>query len=206
MDTSTIFDRPSGKSFTIQKSLTNTQLADVDLQKNSVLSSQISPKINSGKSVELINLRKNAKQYRVFVNHRNSTYPIFTKIEGDFHNSSIQNKISCINQSLQITSSESEGISATTVQAVANLFLSDHLPDRFTADQPRFPVGGKSEKFWEVPVILTFPKIGNLGQVGRILVSVDTEKILSYTPIAAMKQEGQKLYEINRDAIQAHFL
>ncbi|MBW4443644.1 MAG: hypothetical protein KME10_20910 [Plectolyngbya sp. WJT66-NPBG17] len=53
-------------------------------------------------------------------------------------------------------------ITAQQAQAISNEFLSDHISDRFTADQPYFV-----ENFWVVPVILTYPNIGSLGQVGE---------------------------------------
>ena len=55
-------------------------------------------------------------------------------------------------------------ITALRAQAAANLFLSEHLPDRFTADQAQFnPQGG----CWHVPVILAYPGVGALGGAGK---------------------------------------
>jgi len=59
-------------------------------------------------------------------------------------------------------------VTALQAQAAANLFLSDHLGDRFTADQAKISA---TDDVWEVPVILTYPLIGSVGQVGEILVS-----------------------------------
>lgn len=95
-----------------------------------------------------------------------------------------------------------DNITKQQAQAVANLFISDHLPDRFTADQPCLT---QTRNAWNIPIILTYPYIGSLGQVGTVTVSTASELILSYTPIEEMKQTGQKLYELHRDAIQAHF-
>ncbi len=94
-------------------------------------------------------------------------------------------------------------ISVQQAQAITNLFLSDYMPLRFTADQPHLTQTGDG---WEVPIILTYPRIGSLGQVGTVIVSTEIEKILSYTPFEEMKQSGHKLYEINYDAIQTSFL
>jgi hypothetical protein len=60
-------------------------------------------------------------------------------------------------------------VSAQQAQAAANHFLSDHLSDRFTADQAQLRKTGDS---WQVPVILAYPVIGSVGQVGEIWVSV----------------------------------
>lgn len=94
-------------------------------------------------------------------------------------------------------------VTALQAQAAANLFLSDRLSDRFTADQAKISATGD---VWEVPVILTYPLIGSVGQVGEILVSTKKQEVVSHTPIEEMKQSGQRLYEAHRDEIQAAFL
>ncbi|MDJ0677184.1 MAG: hypothetical protein QNJ36_17685 [Calothrix sp. MO_167.B42] len=93
-------------------------------------------------------------------------------------------------------------ISIQQTQAITNLFLSDYMPDRFTADQPHLTQTGDG---WEVPIILTYPKIGSLGRVGTVMVSTEIEKVIDHTPFEEMKQAGQKLYEKNYDAIQTSF-
>jgi hypothetical protein len=52
-------------------------------------------------------------------------------------------------------------------------------------------------------VILTYPFLGVLGQVGEILVSAENKTILSYTPVAEMITAAQELAEQHRDAIEA---
>jgi hypothetical protein len=94
-------------------------------------------------------------------------------------------------------------VTALQAQAVANLFLNDHLPDRFTADQPRL---SPADKLWHVPVILAYPGADALGQVGEILVSPTAGTVVAYTPLAKMKQAAQELYNAHRDAIDASFL
>ncbi|MBD2771047.1 hypothetical protein [Iningainema tapete] len=93
-------------------------------------------------------------------------------------------------------------VTALQAQAAANVFLSDILGDRFTADQAKISA---TNDVWEVPVILTYPLIGSVGQVGEILVSKTSEVVVSHTPIEEMKQSGQSLYEAHRDEIQAAF-
>jgi hypothetical protein len=84
--------------------------------------------------------------------------------------------------------------------AGANLFLSDHLPDRFMAGQPALDA---MLNVWRVPVLLAYAIIGPVGQTGEILVSTDSEEIVSYTPLAEMKTPARKLYERHRDVIEA---
>lgn len=93
-------------------------------------------------------------------------------------------------------------VTALQAQATANLFLNHRLGDRFTADQAKIST---TDDIWEVPVILTYPLIGSVGQVGEILVSTTKEVVVSHTAIEEMKQSGQRLYEAHRDEIQAAF-
>ncbi len=93
-------------------------------------------------------------------------------------------------------------VTALQAQAAANLFLSNHLPDRFTADQPQL---NTHDKVWQVPVILVYPGIGSLGCVGNVQLSTTKEKILSYSPLSDMKRTAQQLYDTHHDAIEAAF-
>lgn len=93
-------------------------------------------------------------------------------------------------------------VTAQQAQAAVNQFISDYISDRFTADQAQLSVTGS---VWHVPVILAYPMIGSLGQVGLVLVSTSCEAIISHTPFNEIKQTGIRLYEANRDAIQTHF-
>lgn len=94
-------------------------------------------------------------------------------------------------------------VTAQQAQAAANHFLSDHLPDRFTADQAQLTATGD---VWQVPAILAYPFIGSLGQVGEILVSTASEVVVFHTPLNEMKQAGQRLYEARCNEIQVDFL
>ena len=94
-------------------------------------------------------------------------------------------------------------LTAFEAQAAANGFLLDNLPDRFCADDPQYNYGAKC---WVVPVILAYPVIGSIGQVGVLEVSAFSADILSHTPFAEMKAIGKKLYEAHRDEINAAFL
>jgi len=93
-------------------------------------------------------------------------------------------------------------LTAQQALAAANLFLSDHLPDRFTSAQAQLTATGDT---WEVPVVLSYPFIGSLGQVGKVLVSTASEIIVFHTSFDDMKQAGQKLYEAHRNEIEANF-
>lgn len=91
-------------------------------------------------------------------------------------------------------------ITALEAQAVANLFLSDNLPDRFLAVRPQLAEAGD---VWHVPVVLTYAVIGPMGDVGEVVVSAHTEEIVSHTPLSEMRECARSLYEQNRDRIEA---
>jgi len=91
-------------------------------------------------------------------------------------------------------------ITALEAQAAASLFLSDHLGDRFLASSPKLDAAAD---VWCVPVLLAYPIIGPVGQTGEILVNATSEDIVSHTPLEEMKAAACRLYEENRDAIEA---
>ena len=91
-------------------------------------------------------------------------------------------------------------ITALQAQAEANLFLSDHVPDRFMAGPPSLDLAAQ---VWRVPVLLAYPVIGPVGQTGEIFVSVTAEEVVAYTPIEEMKVAARALYEQHRNAIEA---
>src|SRR5215510_3851307 len=91
-------------------------------------------------------------------------------------------------------------ITALQAQAAANLFLSNHLPDRFMAGQPSLNLPAQ---VWRVPVLLAYPIIGPVGQTGEILVSVTAEEVVSSTSIEEMKVAAGTLYEQYCNAIDA---
>jgi hypothetical protein len=92
-------------------------------------------------------------------------------------------------------------VTALQAQALVNDFLSNSLPDRFTADSSEL-VDDK----WQISVILAYPQIGSLGSVGLVQVDTEIGKILNHTPLEQMKQTGVELYKINQNAIEAAFL
>jgi len=91
-------------------------------------------------------------------------------------------------------------ITALEAEAAASLFLSDHLPDRITAGDPQLD---SQAGVWHVPVLLAYPVIGSVGEVGQITVSGQTEEILSHTPVDEMLARARALYNQYRDQIEA---
>jgi hypothetical protein len=89
-------------------------------------------------------------------------------------------------------------ITALEAQGIVNEFLSDRLPDRFTADQ-----GILRGDVWVVPVILAYPEIGEIGIVGEVQVDGQSATVVDFTAIEGMKQMAMSLYQANQNAIQA---
>lgn len=91
-------------------------------------------------------------------------------------------------------------ITALEAEAAASLFLSDHLPDRITAGDPRLD---SQAGVWHVPVLLAYPIIGAVGTVGEVIVSGQTEEILSQTPVDEMLARARALFDQHREEIAA---
>jgi hypothetical protein len=101
----------------------------------------------------------------------------------------------------EAASEQHRRVTALQAQALVNDFLSDSLPDRFTANLAEWV-----DRKWRMSVILAYPQIGSLGAVGEVQVDAETVQILSHTPLEQMKQTGIALYTANQDAIEAAFL
>ena len=91
-------------------------------------------------------------------------------------------------------------ITALEAEAAASLFLSDHLPDRITAGDPQLDA---QAGVWRVPVLLAYPVIGSVGEIGEIIINGQTEEILSHTPVMEMLARARALYEQHREQIEA---
>lgn len=89
------------------------------------------------------------------------------------------------------------------VMAATADVLNDRLPDRFCAGKPQFD---SVAAVWQVPVFLSYPRLGVVGQVGEIIVSADAGNVLSFTPIEKMKAVAETLIERHREQIEAPLL
>lgn len=100
-----------------------------------------------------------------------------------------------------ITASAPSDLTNTEIEVMALVggFLNDHLPDRFCAGKPQFD----QESFvWKTPILLSYPTLGPLGQVGEIAVSADAGKILSFTTLEEMRSAAQAIIEQHREEIE----
>lgn len=91
-------------------------------------------------------------------------------------------------------------VTAMEAQAAASHLLSNRLPDRISASTP---ILDEYSKIWRVPVILAYPILGVLGQVGEVLVSANKAEVVSWTPVEEMLAAAKALAERNHDVIEA---
>ncbi|MBU0704020.1 MAG: hypothetical protein KKC18_09185 [Chloroflexi bacterium] len=95
-------------------------------------------------------------------------------------------------------------LDAKQAMLAANRFIVEHLPDRFSAGLPKlviFPL----RPLWLVPVHLTYPGIGIVGEVGMLAVSGDRPAIVGWTPTEEMEALARQLYEEHRNEIELAF-
>ncbi len=94
-------------------------------------------------------------------------------------------------------------LTAFEAQAAANGFLLDNLPDHYLGIEPRLE---SNHQVWRVSVVLTYPYIGSIGEVGEVRISAFSEQVISFTPLDSMRTKGRQLYEQHHAAIDAAFL
>lgn len=98
-------------------------------------------------------------------------------------------------------------LDARQAMVTANQFIVEHLPDRFSAGQPKLVVWGELplRPLWLVPVYLTYPGIGAVGEVGMLAVDGGHPVVVGWTPAQEMESMAHQLYEKKRDEIELAF-
>ena len=91
-------------------------------------------------------------------------------------------------------------ITAMQAQAEAFGFLNDHLPDRIITGPPHLD---EIDQVWRVPVVLSYPQLGILGEVGEIVVNPTTGEIVAHTPVERIRTAALALAEEHREQIEA---
>ena len=84
------------------------------------------------------------------------------------------------------------------VMALANRFILTKLPDRFSAGLPK-SVAFPTRRLWIVPVILTYPHLGIVGEVGMVAVDIEQETVVGWTPLQEMEELAKQLYQEKKD-------
>ncbi len=91
---------------------------------------------------------------------------------------------------------------ALAAEAIANEFLLERAGDRFVASEAR-PI--PDARAWRCAVGVAYPSIGEVGEVGEIIVGAHAAKVVSHTPVDEMRARARLLYEQHRQRIEAAF-
>ena len=95
-------------------------------------------------------------------------------------------------------------ISAKEALIAANRFLLETMRDRFTAGLPK-QVIFSTRSVWIVPILLTYPQTGMLGEVGMVAVDDQRGTIVGWTPLEEAERLGKELYEEKKSEIELAF-
>jgi hypothetical protein len=93
-------------------------------------------------------------------------------------------------------------VSAVMARVLVNDWVLGILPDRFGAGEAKMLAAGD---IWCVPVVLSYPVVGVIGQVGEVLISAFSGGIISATQPDVMRSHATKLYEARSHDIEAAF-
>ncbi len=85
-------------------------------------------------------------------------------------------------------------------RAAANEWLSEYLPDRFTAGIPQLD---ERLAAWRIPIWLAYPQLEPFGPIGEIMVDVESGATKSHTTLDELRACAQQLYEQYREQIEA---
>lgn len=95
-------------------------------------------------------------------------------------------------------------ISYKRAMAIANRFIVENLPDRLSAGLPK-SVHFPTRTVWMVPVLLTYPKVGIVGEVGMIAIETERENVVGWTPFSEVVALARQLYQEKKNEIEIAF-
>ncbi|MBI4605909.1 MAG: hypothetical protein HY721_28425 [Planctomycetes bacterium] len=99
----------------------------------------------------------------------------------------------------------SRAIAAEKALQSANEFILFHYATGLMGTVPRL-VSMADRDVWVVPVVLTSPGFGTVGEVGMVAVDAGDGKVVGSTPRSEVIAAQRRLREKNLDAIEAAFL
>lgn len=105
---------------------------------------------------------------------------------------------------LQMPAAVERRIDAAEAARRADGFLARNLGNLLMAGTPRrviFPL----RSAWVVPVELTYPGYGSVGEVGDVIVDEGTGEIVAWTSPEEMRQATERLYREHEPEILAAF-
>lgn len=86
----------------------------------------------------------------------------------------------------------------------ANGFILEHLPDRFCAGIPRL-LSFPARTIWATPILLSYPEIGPVGEVGFIAVDAELGNVVGWTPFPEIYKAAEQVYSDKKGQIEAAF-
>ena len=99
--------------------------------------------------------------------------------------------------------SGAKGRETQAVLRAANGYIVRHYPFGCLGKKPQRLVG--SADFWIVPVLLTSPGHGAVGEVGLVAVDARTHQVVSATQRQEVNRAIKHLKESKRDELEAAF-
>jgi hypothetical protein len=87
----------------------------------------------------------------------------------------------------------------------ANAYCLRHYSHMFVGQTPRRLKLSHAD-WWIVPVVLTSPCYGVVGEVGVVAIDADRNTVVGATPRSEVAVSARQLREEKRDAIEASFL
>ena len=96
-------------------------------------------------------------------------------------------------------------IDAQRAMAAASEYCLFHYPTMVTGGIPR-RLSLPDSELWIVPVVLTHPDYGVVGEAGVVAIDARTAKVIVSTPRSEVVAGGQRLREAKRSDLEAAFL
>ena len=62
-----------------------------------------------------------------------------------------------------------------------------------------------TRSIWTVPIVLSYPKIGVLGEVGFVGVDGESGVVVGWTPVEEVEEVAEQMYKEKEDEIKALF-
>ncbi len=87
---------------------------------------------------------------------------------------------------------------------IANKFIIKNLRSCFTSGLPKsvsFPI----QNVWIVPVLLSYPDTGVVGEVGMIAVDNESGSVVGFTPKKEIEKIANALYKEKKTEIEIAF-
>jgi hypothetical protein len=98
-----------------------------------------------------------------------------------------------------------KSITARRAQLIANEYCLLHYPMMFTGGAPMRLVL-KNAEWWIVPIVLTSPGFGIVGEAGVVAIEAGTGEIVGRTDRREVAVAGKRLREGKGDELEAAFL